>query len=522
MRFRHSLALALILVPAVVFGQSPTPSAAPAGPSAIVTVAVELWPETLDPAQATAGAPTVVAALFEPLVRFKPDSQEFDPATSLAARVSVAGDGLLWEIALKADLKFSDGSPLDAEAAAWSLGRLLKADHPARPANPAVPQSIKGVFKNILVRDKANLVIELTSAYGPLMGLLASPRAGVVAPSSFKDGKLAKVPVGAGAFVVKSEGKGRLELVPNQKFLRARPAAGRVDVVPAPPGPARLLWLLSGKGDLLEGLAKRDLDDLVSFPKIRVAKSAGLGMVTLYLNPNVAPFQPPFIREALIRGIPDELLSLMLYEARANVTRGFYPPWSWGSRGLFKPYGFDQVEAKRLIQTANIDRNGTAFVMWVVPPDAIRKDALAPFLESLRAALRELSISCMTEVVPRSELAKRMAGPNPQAILYWHEANLTDPDEVVTQCVHKDQPLAKFAGNADLADLQNLVVQARTREQPAAREFLYQQIEEKMVSALSTISLGAPLRAVAHVERIPPFKLGADGLVPLEDLKPAN
>ena len=509
----------------LALAQSPSPSpaaSAAAPPTSVVTVAVDVWPESLDPAVAQGGSPTVAGALFEPLVRYKEGTQEFDPALSLAARVGVAGDGLLWEIALKANQQFSDGSPIDAEAVAWSLGRLLKADHPAKPANLAVPGSIKGVVKNIVIRDKANLVIELATPYSPMMALLASPHAGLVSPASFKDGKLARVPVGAGAFVVAKDGPGhRLELAPNAKFNRAHPSLTRVDIVPAPEGPARLLWLLAGRGDVLEGLAKRDLEDLTAFPKFKVQKAPGLGMVTLYLNPNVTPFQAPFIREAVIRGIPDELLSIMFYDSRSNTTRGFFPPWSWGSRGLFKPYGFDQVEAKRLIQTANIDRNGTAFVMWVVPPDSMRKDVLPPFLESLRAALRELSISCLTEIVPRGELAKRMAVQGPHAILYWHDAYLADPDEVATQCVQKDQPLAKFANSSAQDDVQSLLLQARTREQPSAREFLYQQLEEKMVSALTTITLGCPQRAIATAERISAFKFGADGLVSLEDLKVA-
>lgn len=529
---RRHLALILVLAlltPAVLRAQSPAASASPLPtasatstaipPSTVVTVAVDVWPEALDPALAHDGPPTIIGALFEPLVRYKPDSFEFDPATSLAARVAPASDGLVWEIVLKANLTFSDGTPIDAEAVAWNLNRFFKADSPAKPANPAVPVSLKGIVKTVTVRDKANLAIELAAPYSPMMSLLASPHFGLVSPASFKDGKLAALPIGAGPYVASPSTTGRrLLLTPNPKFHHAHPMIPKIDVVHAPVGPARLLWLLSGRGDVVEGLTRRDVEDLAAFPKNKHASAPGLGMCMLYLNPNAAPFQAPLIREAVIRGIPDELLSLVLYEGRADTTRCFLPPWSWGSRQLFKPYGYDQVEAKRLIQTGNIDRNGTAFVMWIVPPDNLRRDVLPPFLESLRASLRELSISCLTEVVPRADLAKRMATQGPQAILYWHEVNVADPDEVVTQSIHKDQPLAKFSNVAAQDDIQSLVVQARTREQVAAREFLYQQIEEKMVGALSTIALGCPRHSVARSERMTGFKFGQNGMVSLEDL----
>lgn len=520
MLHRHA-ALLITLIAAPLWAQSPSasPADASAAPTQIVTVAVEAFPETLDPAATQPGPPTVIAALHEPLVRIKLETNELDPATSLAAKVNVTGDNLLWEISLKANLQFSDGTPLDAEAVAFSIGRLLKADHPAHPAQAMVPASARGVVKNIAVRDKTTLVLELNQPYSPLLSLLASPHAGIISPASFKSGKLANPPVGAGAFTLARSGPGkRLELVPNIRLNRQRPNIARIDVVPAPPGPARLLWLLANRGDLVEGLSRRDSEDLGAYPRIKVNRAPGLGMVTIYINPNSTPFQAPLLREAALRGIPDDLLGFYLYDSRCQSFRAFYPPWSWGPKKWFKGFAYDAVEAKRLLGLANVDRNGTAFVMWIVPPAGTTKESLTPFLESLRASLRELNISCLTEVVARADLGQRLAASGPQAIMYWHETVTTDPDEVATASLSKESPLAKFAGvNQD--EVLALVQQARTNDNRTSREYLYEELEQRMAQAVSVLSVGCPQRIVANSERLTGFKFGLDGLVSLEDLR---
>jgi peptide/nickel transport system substrate-binding protein len=513
--------LALAQSPAATSASGAPSPATSAPPAALVTVAVDYWPQSFDPALRQPGPPTVIVALHEPLVRLKPDSSELDTGLSLASKVAVTGDGLLWEVSLKTNQMFSDGTPLDAEAVAFTLGRLLRGDHPARPANPAIPDSVRNLVKNILVRDKTTLVIELTSPYSPLIGIFASPHAGIISPASFKGGKLANPPVGCGPFTLAKEGPGRrLELVPNIRLNRQRPGIPRIDVVPAPPGPARLLWLLAGRGDLVEGLTRRDSEDLASYPKYKLNRAPGLGSVTLYLNPAVVPFQAPLLREALIRGIPEELMAQFLFDGRCQPFRAFYPPWTWGAGKAFKAYGYDSVEAKRLLTMANVDRNGTAFVMWVVPADGTTKESMAPFLEALRGTLRELNVSCLTEVVGRAELPQRLAAGGAQAVMYWHDAVIADPDEVTTAALGKDRPLSRFA-NVSGDEFNSLATQARGREDRTSREFLYGELEKIVVPSLSVISLACPLRLTAHSERLQGFRFGSDGSTSLEDLRVA-
>src|SRR5437773_7049660 len=86
---------------------------------------------TLDPAEAEWGEDLkVVAALYEPLVSFDANG-ELVPR--LATKWTFSEDGLAATFELRTGVTFHDGTPLDAESAAFSFARLLDPKHPQRP-----------------------------------------------------------------------------------------------------------------------------------------------------------------------------------------------------------------------------------------------------------------------------------------------------------------------------------------------------------------------------------------------------
>ena len=517
---------ALSCISAAVAQPSAAPSGAPAAaaaPTAIVTVCADVWPESFDPAEAQVGPQTVLANLNEPLVRLMENKYVADEAIGLTSRIGVSEDGCTWQITLKAGLLFSDGSPLDAKAVAFSLSRLFSPDHPARPRIPAIPLSGRRVLKAVTAPKQDLVVIQLNEAWAPMWTVLSSLQSAPVSPASFKNGKLAGAPIGCGPYVLSKQGPGRrLELVPNTRFNRQRPRLDRLDVVCCPRGSTRLLWIMGGRGDVVEGLAKRDLDDLAARPEFRVEQPvAGLGLVTLYINPQITPFQSNIVREALIRGLPDEVLSRHLFDGQCLMFRDFFPPWRWNwvMKGALKKYGTDAIAARKLLEMGNVDRSGTAFVLWAVPPAGTDPRSLTRLLEELRISLAELNVSCLTDVVAQDRLATRLAsGAPPAAVLLWADPTTLDPDELVSLALDRANPLSKFAGFA-VDEVQSMIADARRKDTQSAREFLYTELETRLARDLSVISLAAPLRTLAWTQRVAGLKVGPDGVALLEDLR---
>ena len=83
----------------------------------------------LDPALETDGESFKVCDnLYETLVTYSPGSTQVVP--QLAREWSVDESGLEWTFHLRTDVQFHDGTPFNAEAMLFSLGRQFFPDHP--------------------------------------------------------------------------------------------------------------------------------------------------------------------------------------------------------------------------------------------------------------------------------------------------------------------------------------------------------------------------------------------------------
>jgi peptide/nickel transport system substrate-binding protein len=88
------------------------------------TLAVQSDPQSLDPATATDLPGSVVMVnLYEPLIKFEGSPPKM--VMHLAESMTTNDDGATYTAKLKPNLKFHDGSPLNARAVAYSMDRLL-------------------------------------------------------------------------------------------------------------------------------------------------------------------------------------------------------------------------------------------------------------------------------------------------------------------------------------------------------------------------------------------------------------
>src|SRR3989454_4696923 len=97
-------------------------SPAAAAPSGSVTFAIPSEPSTVDPAIEVAGPGyRVLLQVYEGLLEYRGNTTELAPA--LAQSWTVAPDGTAIELKLRPNVKFHDGSLLDAETVKQSIER---------------------------------------------------------------------------------------------------------------------------------------------------------------------------------------------------------------------------------------------------------------------------------------------------------------------------------------------------------------------------------------------------------------
>ena len=182
-------------------------------------------PASLDNAVSTGSGTTggtEMAAIYDTLMRYDPDAGKYEGRT--AESVTSSADFLEWTVKLKPNIKFTDGTPYDAEAVAFGLNRhrvgtSLPASDCSKyfvcPRNSTSSGVYMALVKDIQVVDPVTLKITLNEPWSSFQYAL-SDEASMI-PSKTE---LARVctptaninqctafslkPVGAGPFMVQS------------------------------------------------------------------------------------------------------------------------------------------------------------------------------------------------------------------------------------------------------------------------------------------------------------------------------
>jgi len=296
-------------------------------------------PATLDPHKVNTDYELgLVHDLFDGLTTY---DAEGHPVPGLAAAWATSPDGKRYTFRLRPDLKWSDGAPLTAEDAVFSLRRLMD---PKTAANKA---SLLYVLKNgravntgaapldalgVGAPDPLSVVIDLETPAPYLPEILAGAYAAFVprhAIAKFGDGWVKPgAMVSSGAFTLQSwESQSRIVLARNPQFFdAANVKLTRVVYMPT--------------SDLTSGLARfksGELDMQLDFPLSQVAAlRAELpvetrlvpSLLTYYLalntvNPKLADAR---VRRALSMAIDRDVLTEKVLRAGEQPAFSFTPP----------------------------------------------------------------------------------------------------------------------------------------------------------------------------------------------------
>jgi peptide/nickel transport system substrate-binding protein len=221
---RVQVAILIVLVVLVVgagayFAQTPgnvamQPSVP--NPDSIVIESVS-QPEVLDPSLAIdTAAASVIQNIYEQLVFFKGDKTD-QVVTWLASSYEISNDGLTYTFHLRSGIKFTDGTPVDANAVYFSIMRTLVKDDPnslawamfqvirggmnySKSYNNAGPSAPNGYgdkytqaeltdfinAKPVEVIDPMTVAFHLESPYSGFPTLLTTFDGSIISPTAYK------------------------------------------------------------------------------------------------------------------------------------------------------------------------------------------------------------------------------------------------------------------------------------------------------------------------------------------------
>jgi peptide/nickel transport system substrate-binding protein len=369
------MAAALLAMGAACGGSATASSGGAGGTGGTLTWGWGL-PSTWDPATSAIGNDTHALALTYAALTQLDVKGTAVPAVAKSWKYNTNGTRVTFT--LRPGLKFSDGTPLDAEAVKYNIlrGRDGKGSNIADQLAEVKDVTVAGATSVTLVLDKPDYQIP---------ALLAGKTGDLVSPTAARKNAagLATKPVGAGPFILTDYvPDSHADLKKNPNYWDAKDIKLGKFVLKAAPDPSvAVAGLQSGQYDMAT----------IPPSQIQAAKAAGLkveanttfNVRTIDVNGTVAPFNDPRVMQAISHAINrKELVQTAFFGQGTPDWQPFPKGYVGYDPALDNLYSYDPGTAKQLLAEAG-HPNGLKITLWV--SDA--GDAIAEVLQKQLGAV---------------------------------------------------------------------------------------------------------------------------------------
>lgn len=328
------------------------------------------FPATLDPTQnfsgGTAGT-SELAAIYDTLVRFDSESQEFVP--QLAESVEASGDGMMWTVKLPQGATFSDGTPLNSAAVKWSIDRYTGAKRDQA-------QLWLGTVAGVETPDDTTVEITLQRPWADFPILLSMGAGLIMAPSSMASGTF--TPIGAGPFSVARFAPNEvLELTPRADYVGGAPHLASLKFVPTPASRANYESMRSGQ--LNAGFLMRDtevIDEALDAGMGGYVDLQGQGVIGTINQREGRPGADVRVRQAIAYGVDPEALNQRSSNGHNPYGSSIFPDGSKWHNADVPGVQYDPEKAKQLLAEAKADGYDGKLTYAAINEESARQAAL--------------------------------------------------------------------------------------------------------------------------------------------------
>jgi peptide/nickel transport system substrate-binding protein len=305
-------------------------------------------PLELDPARTivagTTGG-TEMAAIYDVLVRWDEEKQAVVP--QLAESLTPNEDHTSWDLTLRPDVRFSDGTVLDAEAVAWSIARYLEqGGHDAAVWTHNVTATE--------VTGELTLEFTLARPWPSFDSLLTTGLGMVVAKASDSDAQF--TPVGAGPFVFESRApQERMTLVANPDYYAGRAPLKALEFVYIVDPNA--LWDTFKQDDVTMAILRDPIvvEEALTEKVPGYLQMVGLGVTGLVNSREGYPGHDVRVRRAIQMALDPELVNERANEGAGVVSSSLFPETSRFHQDGVEGLPYDPEAARALVEQAKAD-----------------------------------------------------------------------------------------------------------------------------------------------------------------------
>ncbi|HWU38224.1 MAG TPA: ABC transporter substrate-binding protein, partial [Candidatus Acidoferrum sp.] len=340
----------------------------------------------------------------------------------LAERWEQSSDGLTYAFTLRKNVRFHDGTVLDAQAVKASYERQFvqgSSYYSASPPN-VYEGVLSGLVKEIRVLDPQTVAITLHYPRPQQFAIVK-----IVSPQALTRGglNLTRTPVGTGPFRLERWEKDQLVLSAFADSWRGRPRLDEVVFALVPDSQVAMERLEAGEFDMVPEVPPHLFERLASNPSLRLIKVEGLNLRFMGFQMDRPALQDRRVREAIARAVDRERLATYLGRGAMVPARGPLPPASLGYDAQIRQPAHDPRRSRELLQEAGVGESLTLRLLY--------NASLEPWVEvaqAIRADLRKAGIT--VELVGASDwkgFHEERAKGEHDLYLYGYSVSTPDP-----------------------------------------------------------------------------------------------
>lgn len=408
----------------------------------------------------------VFSNVFDVLIRVDKTGTKLEPG--LAESWTISDDGLTYTFKIR-DAKFSDGSPITAEDAAYSLLRI-------RDNEGSLWSDSYKVVDTAEAADDRTLVVKLKTPSAPFLSALALPNVSILSKKAVEAGEDAfgELPTASsGAFVVKEWRRGdRVILEKNPNFWQAdRVSLDGVEWISVPDDNTRMLNVQAGELDAAIFVPFSRVEELKKDSNLTVHLDTSTREDHLLINHEHGALAKKEVREALDLAIDKKAVVDAVTFGFGEVANSYIPKGALYhfADNMQRPY--DPDKAKSLLEQAGA--SGLTLSYLVNAGNEVDEQIAVLLQQQLLKAGITVNLQKMD---PSQTWDMLVAGDYDLSVMYWTN-DILDPDQKTTFVLGHDSNM-NYMTRYKNDKVKDLVAAARIEMDPVKREAMYVDIQK--------------------------------------------
>ncbi|MFJ5265430.1 ABC transporter substrate-binding protein [Streptomyces sp. NPDC088387] len=331
-----------------------------------IVVGTTSAPSTLDPAASWDGSWELFRNIYQTLLSYPNGATTPQPDAAESCKFTDATN-TAYSCKLRADLTFSDGHALDADAVKHSIDRIRRINTAGGPAG------LLGSLDRVQTKGDREVVFHLKTSDATFPFVLATPAMSIVDPEDYPAGALREGTevTGSGPYALASyEENASAELVSNDNYKGY--AERRNDAV--------TIRYFQDSGAMVQALKSKSIDvtyrglaadDIVALQGqdpdsgLQLVEGAGTDISYLVFNPKDPMAGKASVRRAVAQVVDRAAISHNIYKDTVEPLYSMVPKGLTGhTTGFFDDYGDPDAEKARDILAADGITTPVALTFW--------------------------------------------------------------------------------------------------------------------------------------------------------------